>query len=198
MALIDVKINEMANKVTEFGMVKASMSVAQFEGSVFGSFPISSGVKQGCVLAPTLFGIFFSVVLATVFDTTKDGVYIYCRKRILVRELLFADAAALVSHPSEGLQNLIDALINACRKFGLSIRLSKTEILAQGRNELPAGIFFAFEPGHCINNARRIAKASGVMAKHSNHVWENTKLTTANKILVYSTCILSTLLYSRA
>ena len=26
-------------------------------------FPIVNGVKQGCVLAPTLFGIYFSVIL---------------------------------------------------------------------------------------------------------------------------------------
>ena len=31
-----------------------------FDGSSSTSFPVNSGVKQGCVLAPTLFGIFFS------------------------------------------------------------------------------------------------------------------------------------------
>ena len=32
-------------------------------GSLSGSFPISNGVMQGCVLAPTLFSIFFSIML---------------------------------------------------------------------------------------------------------------------------------------
>ena len=31
-------------------------------GSLTGSFPISSGVKQVCNLAPTLFSIFFSIM----------------------------------------------------------------------------------------------------------------------------------------
>jgi phage terminase large subunit-like protein len=31
----------------------------QYDGSISSSFEIKSGVKQGCVLAPTLFGIFF-------------------------------------------------------------------------------------------------------------------------------------------
>ena len=33
------------------------------KGSLSGSFPISNGVKQGCVLSPTLFSIFFSIML---------------------------------------------------------------------------------------------------------------------------------------
>ena len=32
-------------------------------GSLLDSFPISNGVKQGCVLAPTLFSIFFITTL---------------------------------------------------------------------------------------------------------------------------------------
>ena len=31
-------------------------------GSLSGSFPISNGVNQGCVLAPTLFSIFFCIM----------------------------------------------------------------------------------------------------------------------------------------
>ena len=51
----------------------------QYDGSTSGSFPIKSGVKQGCVLAPTLFGIFFSVVLSSAFGTSEEGVYIRTR-----------------------------------------------------------------------------------------------------------------------
>ena len=36
---------------------------------------IKSGVKQGCVLAPTLFGIFFLLLLSDAFDSFTDGVY---------------------------------------------------------------------------------------------------------------------------
>ncbi|KAK3785160.1 hypothetical protein RRG08_021959 [Elysia crispata] len=34
-----------------------------YDGSSSDPFPIKSGVKQGCVLAPTQFGIFFSLLL---------------------------------------------------------------------------------------------------------------------------------------
>ena len=35
-------------------------STVRYNGSTSEPFEVSSGVKQGCVLAPTLFGIFFS------------------------------------------------------------------------------------------------------------------------------------------
>ena len=42
---------------------------------------------------------------------------------------------------------------------------------------------------------RRIAKAAGTMARLSKRVWENKKLTTATKMKVYQSCVISTLLY---
>ena len=39
-------------------------STVRYEGAVSNGFLIKSGVKQGCVLTPTLYGIFFSLVLS--------------------------------------------------------------------------------------------------------------------------------------
>ena len=43
----------------------------QFNGSSSRPFDIRGGVKQGCVLAPTLFGIFFALLLRHAFDTAS-------------------------------------------------------------------------------------------------------------------------------
>ena len=83
-----------------------------------------SGVKQGCMLAPTLFNTFFSMLLTYAFKESTDGIFLHTRKdgrlyntarlkaktkvrKILIREMLFADNAAVVSHTEEGLQNPI-------------------------------------------------------------------------------------------
>ena len=41
------------------------------------SFPIENSVKQGCVLAPTLFAIFFSMMLQESKEDLYEGVYIW-------------------------------------------------------------------------------------------------------------------------
>ena len=53
------------------------MVTLQFDGSTSILFNIVSGVKQGCVLAPTLFGIFFSLMLKYAFGNTSEGIFLH-------------------------------------------------------------------------------------------------------------------------
>jgi hypothetical protein len=54
----------------------------QYEGSSSDAFNIHSGVKQGCVLAPTLFGIFVAVMLKRAFGSSTDGIYLRTRPAV--------------------------------------------------------------------------------------------------------------------
>lgn len=120
-----------------------------FEGAMSKSFPENSGVKKGWILAPTLFGIFFSVLLYHAFGnhedendvcihTRSDGNFNLARLRaktkvckVLVRELLFADDAALFSHSASGLQRLLNKFSAACSEFAMVISTKKTVVMRQ-------------------------------------------------------------------
>ena len=48
-------------------------------GEVSDTFALTNGVKQRCVLAPTIFSIFLSTMLEEAFRDMGDGVYIQSR-----------------------------------------------------------------------------------------------------------------------
>ena len=52
----------------------------------------------------------------------------------MIRDMLFADEAAIVTHTVEELEHL-ERLSVACKEFGLTISLTKTKILSQYSSE---------------------------------------------------------------
>ncbi|XP_037784693.1 uncharacterized protein LOC119580665 [Penaeus monodon] len=48
-------------------------SVAEFSGDISSPFEIKSGIKQVCVLVPSLFGIFFPMLLKVAFPVNDEG-----------------------------------------------------------------------------------------------------------------------------
>ena len=120
----------------------------QYEGSMCEPFNVKNGVKQGCVLAPTLFGIYFSLLLKHAFGTSTEGVYMHTRsdgklynivklraktkvRKTTIRDMLFADDAAITAHTEHDLQQLMDRFSHACCDFSLTISLKKTNVLGQ-------------------------------------------------------------------
>ena len=50
-----------------------------YDGATSDPFNILSGVKQGCVIVPTLFGIFFATLLKHAFGESTEGIYLLTR-----------------------------------------------------------------------------------------------------------------------
>ena len=52
-------------------------------------------------------------------------------RKVLIKDMLFADDAAVATHTQEELQSLMDCFSQACKDFGLTISLKKTNVLGQ-------------------------------------------------------------------
>ena len=109
-------------------------------------FQCQMEVKQGCVLAPTLFSLFFAQMLSASLSQTEAGVKIHYRTdgdffnlrrlksytkvtRAIVRDFLFEDDCALAVHSETDLQELADCFATAATSFGLTVSIKKTEVL---------------------------------------------------------------------
>ena len=118
------------------------------DGEFSKPFPVTNGVKQGCVLAPTLFSMLFSAMLTDAFreenvgiefrSRTDGGFYKPQRLRTqskvlldILRDLLFADDCALSASTAEDMQRMVDLFAQACANFGLTISIIKTEVMFQ-------------------------------------------------------------------
>ena len=65
-------------------------ATVQNDGEFSDPFPVTNGVKQGCVLASTLFSMMFSVMLTGAFQVGDNGIPIRYRfdgKRFYLRRL---------------------------------------------------------------------------------------------------------------
>nr|VZI11783.1 unnamed protein product [Spirometra erinaceieuropaei] len=117
-------------------------------GAVSEAFAVTNGVKQGCVLAPTLFSLMFSAMLMDAYRDERPGIRIayrtdghllnqrrmHLQSRVTtttVHELLFADDCALNTTSEEQMQRSMDLFSAACENFGLVINTQKTVVMHQ-------------------------------------------------------------------
>nr|VZI53354.1 unnamed protein product [Spirometra erinaceieuropaei] len=118
------------------------------DGAVSEAFAVTNGVKQGCVLAPTLFRLMFSAILMDAYRDERPGIRIAYRtdghppnqrrmhfqsrvSTTTVHELLFANECTLNTTSEEEMQRSMGLFSAACENFGLVINTQKTVVMHQ-------------------------------------------------------------------
>ena len=154
-------------------------------GNSSAPFNITNGTKQGCVLAPLLFSIFFSMMLLVAFKDCDEGVPIQFRtdgsvfnlRRLqartkifesILRDLLFADDCALLAHSQNSAQLLLDRFACASRRFGLTISLKKSEVMFQPAPHRTSHSPSLFVDGTVLKSVQRFCYLGSVLSTTVN------------------------------
>ena len=93
-------------------------------------FDVNNGVKQGCILSPTLFAMFIDD-LVTELKVKQLGVN--CQTCMLSC-LLYADDIVLLAPSAKNLQGLINVVAEWCMKWNMHLNLEKTNVVHFRKN----------------------------------------------------------------
>ena len=86
------------------------------------------GLKQGCLLSPTLLSLFINELAHGMTSDGRHG-FQFSPNDIDIFIMLFADGIILMSATIAGLQNQLNVLHNCMQRFHLNVNLSKTKAM---------------------------------------------------------------------
>ena len=187
-------------------------SAVKFGGGTSRFFPVKSGVRQGCVLAPSLFN--------TCMDRVMDGVVAdgQCGISIggsTINDLDFADDVVIFAETLELLGGALEVLSGECSPLGLQVSWIKTKIQVfgdlLGEDRPPVvvdGSNVDFTDSFCylggmISSSggseqdvnRRLGLANAVVTSLDRSIWSSRYLRRGTKVRLFRALVVPVLLY---
>ena len=104
---------------------KATSAIV-FNSSIGDWFRTTVGVRQGCLLSPTLFNMFMERIMTDALEDHEGIVSIGGRT---ITNLRFADDVDGLAGEEEELANLVERLDKASTAYGMEISAEKTKLM---------------------------------------------------------------------
>ena len=96
------------------------------DGKLTNTFQVQTGVRQGCLLSPTIFLLVVDWIMKRASSGKKTGIQWIFTKQL--EDLDFADDISLLSHRHQDAQEVLSRLAEA-EKTGLNINTKKTDVI---------------------------------------------------------------------
>ena len=194
-------IEELCNQAT---------SSVYLEGDFGEWFRTTVGVRQGCLLSPTLFNIFLERIMTDALEGHESTVSIGGRT---VSNLRFADDIDGLAGSEAELAELIRRLNESCSNYGMEISAEKTKIMTnsyanglQNQISINGSILqhvnqFIYLGALVTDNGSkseilsRLAKAQSSLSKLKT-IWEDKNISVSSKIRLLRSLVISIFLYA--
>ena len=196
-------------------LYSSTRSVVRVNGTISEEFSISSGVRQGCVLAANLFNTATDRILNNTTQALMLGVN-YDDSGQLITDLDYADDVVIFADLFDTLREALFIFNEQSKKLGLHVNWSKTKLQSFSPwIPTPPSTLIGTQPVTTTDNFtylgstiassnssfndvnRRIAIATSTMATLSS-IWTSSRLSLALKMRLYNSLIISIITYSSA
>ena len=185
-----------------------AMSAVLVQGTTGEWFHTSVGVRQGCLLSPTLFNIFLEGIIIHALENFNGTISIGGRK---ITNLRFADDIDGITGEEDELTELVHNLDTAAEKFGMEISAEKTKIMTnngtlqrditiQGQKLETVNHFKYLGAIICDEGSRRevLSRAAQTMAALARLkiIWKDKNIRIKHKIRLMRALVMTIFLYA--
>ena len=170
---------------------------------------VQVGVRQGCLLSPTLFNIFLERIMSDALEEHDGKVSIGGRN---ITNLRFADDIDALAEEEQELEALVESLDKTCTRYKMEISSEKTKLMTNSENGIQReikvkgqklGTVTSFkylgavvsDDGSKPEVLSRIAQATAALTK-LKPIWRDNNISLGSKVKLMRSLVISIFLYA--